>query len=74
MSMLINTYFGLTSYGAIFGMITLVQSLGGAFGPPFAGYMFDMLNTYRWAFIIFLTLYAVALPVIMLVRHPKSAQ
>jgi MFS family permease len=74
MSMLINTYFGLTSYGAIFGMITLAQSLGGAIGPPFAGYMFDILNSYHWAFIVFLALYAVGLPAILIVRHPRSPQ
>lgn len=74
MSMLINTYFGLTSYGTIFGMITLVQSVGGAIGPPFAGYMYDTMNTYRWAFLIFLALYAVALPAILAIRRPKSMQ
>jgi len=71
MSMLINTNFGLASYGAIFGMITLVQSVGCAIGPPFAGYMYDTMNTYQWAFIIFLALYAIAIPAILAVRRPK---
>ena len=72
MSMLINTNFGLTSYGAIFGMITLVQGIGGATGPLLAGYMYDTMNTYQWAFTIFLALYAVALSAVLLVRRPKS--
>lgn len=74
MSMLISINFGLTSYGAIFGMISLVQAVGGAFGPLFGGYMYDMMNTYQWAFIIFLALYAVAIPAVLLVRRPKSLE
>jgi MFS family permease len=72
MSMLINVNFGLTFYGVLFGMITLVQSVGGAIGPPFAGYVFDILSTYQPAFIILLVLYAIALPAMVLVRRPKE--
>lgn len=72
MSMLISTNFGLASYGAIFGIITLVQSIGGATGPLMAGYMYDAMNTYDWAFIIFLALCAVAISTILAVRRPKS--
>ncbi|MEE8318355.1 MAG: MFS transporter [Dehalococcoidales bacterium] len=72
MSMLINTNFGLTSYGVLFGMLTLVQSVGAAIGPPFAGFMFDTLGGYQSAFIILLALYAVALPTILAVRRPKE--
>ena len=71
MSMLISTNFGLASYGAIFGMITLVHSIGGAIGPLMAGYMYDTMNTYDWAFIIFLALCAVAIATILAVRRPK---
>lgn len=74
MSMLVNINFGLTSYGAIFGMISLVQGIGGATGPLFAGYLYDTMNTYQWAFIIFLASYAVAIPAILAVRHPKSPE
>jgi len=74
MSVLTNINFGLKSYGAIFGMISLVQGIGGAFGPLFGGYMYDAMNTYRWAFIIFLALYAIALPAILSVRRPKSLE
>jgi MFS family permease len=72
MSMLINTNFGLTSFGVLFGMMTLVQSVGGAIGPPFAGFMFDIFGGYQSAFIILLALYAVALPAILAVRRPKE--
>ena len=74
MSVLTNINFGLKSYGAIFGMISLVQGIGGAFGPLFGGYMYDAMNTYRWAFIIFLASYAIALPAVLSVRRPKSLE
>ena len=72
MSMLINTNFGLTSYGVLFGMMTLVQGVGGAIGPPFAGFMFDTFGGYQAAFTILLALFAVALPAILAVRRPKE--
>lgn len=72
MSMLVSRNFGLASYGAIIGMVSLLQAIGGAAGPLFSGYMFDTTNTYYWTFIVFLCLYAVAIPTILVVRRPKS--
>lgn len=72
MSMLVNRNFGLASYGAIFGMVSLAQAIGGAAGPLFGGYMYDTMNTYRWAFIIMVSLYAIAIPAVLAVRRPKS--
>ena len=72
LSMLISTNFGLASYGAIFGAVTLALNIGGATGPLMAGYMYDVMNTYRWAFIIFLILYVAAIPAILVSRRPKS--
>jgi MFS family permease len=72
LSMLISTNFGLASYGTIFGMAILIHNIGTATGPLMAGYMYDTMNTYHWAFIIFLALYAIAIPAILLLRRPKS--
>jgi len=74
MSMLVGINFGLTSYGAIFGIVNLVQAAGFAFGPLFAGYMYDAMNTYQWAFIILLALYAIAIPAILAVRRPRPPE
>ncbi|HEY82087.1 MAG TPA: MFS transporter [Dehalococcoidia bacterium] len=71
MSMLVNVNFGLISYGAIFGMISLAQGIGGALGPLVGGYMYDTMSTYQWAFALFLALYAIAIPAILLVRRPR---
>ncbi len=72
MSMLTSTNFGLASYGVIFGMITAARSTGAGAGPLFAGYMYDTMGTYHWAFVIFAILLAVAILTILAVRHPKS--
>jgi len=74
MSMLVSTNFGLAAYGAIFGAVTLFECTGVATGPLMAGYMYDAMGNYHWAFIILLTLNAVALPTALAVRRPKSLQ
>lgn len=71
MSMLASGSFGMSSYGAIFGAIVLLQSIGLAAGPFTAGYIYDVAGSYRWAFIVFLVLYAVAIPVILAVRRSR---
>ncbi|MCK4580397.1 MAG: MFS transporter, partial [Dehalococcoidia bacterium] len=70
MSMLVSTSFGLTCYGAIFGTVHFIQNLGTGTGPLIAGYLYDSMNTYHWAFVIFVALYAIAIPAVLLVRHP----
>ena len=72
MSMLISTNFGLAAYGTLYGLVAFAQAIGVATGPLMAGYMFDTMGTYHWAFIIFLALGAVAIPTILAVRRPKS--
>jgi MFS family permease len=72
MSMLASTSFGLVSYGAIFGVFSLAQQIGASTGPLMAGYMYDAMKTYHWAFIIFLALCAVGIVASLLVRRPKG--
>ena len=71
MSMLVTNNFGLTSYGAIFGMVSVAQGIGGALGPLLGGYMYDAMNTYKWAFLIFLGLDIIAVFTVLFVRRPK---
>jgi MFS family permease len=72
MSIFISTNFGLKSYGAIFGTIILIQNMDTAFGPLFAGSLFDATNTYQGAFITFLSLYALTIPALLLIRRPRA--
>jgi len=71
MSVLTSRSFGLASYGAIFGMMTMMVMIGNATGPLMAGYMYDAMNTYHWAFIIFIALLAVAIPITLAARRPR---
>ncbi|HHE41099.1 MAG TPA: MFS transporter [Dehalococcoidia bacterium] len=70
LSMLASTNFGLLAYGAVFGALNLVQSLGTATGPFFAGVMYDTTGTYYWAFVTFGLLFAIGIPAILLVKKP----
>lgn len=72
MSMLVSTSFGLACYGAIFGVVNFIQNLGTGSGPLMAGYLYDSMHTYHWAFVIFASLYAIAIPAVLLVRRPAS--
>ena len=76
MTMLVITNFGLVSYATIFGMLNFFQSSGAAIGPMFAGYIYDELGSYHWAFIIIAIAVALAIPLNLAVRRPKfhSAQ
>ena len=71
LSMIISTNFGLVAYGAILGMVFLFQNIGIATGPLLAGYLYDMTNTYQWAFVVFLILFVVAILAALAVRRPK---
>ena len=70
-SMLVSSHFGLVSYGAIFGMVSLLQSIGISTGPLVAGYMYDAMDTYHWALIIFAAVCATGIFIILMVRRPK---
>jgi len=74
MTMTVSSTFGLASYGAIFGFINMLFSLGAAISPVAAGYIFDMQKSYSLVFVLSLVLYAVALPSILLVRRPNAGK
>ncbi|MDD5082241.1 MAG: MFS transporter, partial [Dehalococcoidales bacterium] len=71
MSMLVSTNFGLASYGAIIGMVSLAQGLGSSSGPLVANLIHDAWGQYRPAFIVALFLFGIGVPAILLVRRPK---
>ena len=72
MSMLVSTTYGLAAYASIYGMISLNMSIGAATGPLASGFIFDLTGNYNWAFIIFITLYLVAILTVLAVRRPRS--
>ena len=44
-------YFGLKAFGAIQGLAFTIATLGGLLGPVFAGWMYDVTESYRLAFV-----------------------
>lgn len=71
LSMLTSTNFGLVAYGSILGMLSFFDMGGGAVGPLFAGYIYDIQQSYQLAFNIFLVLISAAIMATLLIRKPK---
>jgi MFS family permease len=48
--------FGLRAHGSLFGMVVFFGTIGGAIGPIFTGYLFDMTHSYIIAFWLLLVI------------------
>ena len=70
LSILASSNFGLTFYGAVFGVLSMAPSIGAATGPFFAGLMYDATGTYFWTFITFGAVFAISIPTILLMKRP----
>jgi sugar phosphate permease len=68
---LTNRYFGRTNFGAIFGIITGINALGGLVGPIFAAWIFDTQGSYQIAWIT-LTILVLVSVVFIILLPPKS--
>lgn len=51
-SPMVGELFGMRSHGAILGFMIFLGTIGGAAGPVFAGYLFDVTGNYQSAFIV----------------------
>jgi sugar phosphate permease len=58
--LLIAESFGVASMGVIFGALGIAAMVGGALGPIFAGGVYDAMQSYHVAFIVFLAAQLVA--------------
>jgi MFS family permease len=72
MSMVVGDNFGLAAYGTIFGVVNIAQSVGVAAGPLLGGYVYDAVGAYHWAFVIYLGLFAISIPSLLVMRRPTS--
>ena len=70
--LLIARCFGITYMGEIFGALGIAAMVGGAFGPIFAGYVFDRFGNYHIAFIVFLVIQLIAVAAIYYSRSVIS--
>jgi len=64
--------FGLHSIGAIVGLEMLGTSLGGAIGPVLGGYVFDVTNSYHYAFLVGAIGLLVAMALILFLKTPSQ--
>ena len=51
-SPMVGELFGIRSHGAILGFMIFLGTIGGAAGPVFAGYLFDVTGNYQSAFLV----------------------
>ena len=70
--LLIARCFGITYMEKIFGALGIAAMVGGAFGPIFAGYVFDRFGNYHIAFIVFLVIQLIAVAAIYYSRSVIS--
>lgn len=64
-------YFGLRSFGAIQGMMLTITTLGSFAGPVLAGYLFDISDSYRLAFVLLAIGPFIGIPLILSSRPSR---
>ncbi len=68
---IIGEYFGRKNFTTIRGIGALIYSVGSIAGPIYAGYIYDVTQSYQIAFITFIVLYALAGITFFFARRPK---
>ena len=65
-----GAYFGRTSFGTISGTMDLVQMFGLVLGPVYAGFIFDLTNSYSIAFSSFAVAAGLSAIIMLFLRAP----
>jgi MFS family permease len=71
-SPIVAEVFGITSHGAIFGIVVFFGTVGGAIGPIVAGQMFDITGSYTMVFIMITLISVVGLCLILFLKPISS--
>jgi MFS family permease len=66
--------FGMTAFATVQGLLMVFITLGTIVAPPFAGWMFDVIGSYRPAFIVLAATTVLAVPMVLATsgRAPKK--
>jgi sugar phosphate permease len=64
-------YFGRRALGAIMGLTFFITSLGTVLGPVFAGWMYDVMESYRLAFVLTAFISLAAIPLALSIPRPQ---
>ncbi len=69
---IISDYFGRKNFATIRGMMTPIYAIGIITGPIYAGYIYDVTQSYQIAFITFIVIYFIAAMIFIFARRPKA--
>ena len=72
MSPTIAEFFGTGSHGLLYGIVLASGTIGGAAGPLMAGHTFDVMGSYRVAFLILILLVVLGFILIMLLQPSRE--
>jgi MFS family permease len=70
--LLTGSYLGMRNFGAIYGVLNLISTVGGAIGPVGTGLFFDSQNTYLPVFYFFFAVMVGLVVVAMLMKSAPS--
>ncbi len=68
---IVGEYFGRKNFTTIRGIMTLIYAVGIITGPIYAGYIYDVTQSYQLVFITFVGLYFFAGTIFFFARRPK---
>lgn len=68
-SPLVALLFGLNSHGVILGFLSFGFTIGGAFGPWLTGYIFDVTQSYQFAFLMCTSVSLTGLVLTVFLKH-----
>lgn len=71
-SPIVAELFGITSHGALFGVVVFGGTVGGAIGPVLAGLVFDLTRSYHLIFMTLIGLASVSLVLALLLRPART--
>ena len=69
---ILRDYFGTGSFGTMLGIVMGSASIGGVIGPTLAGWVFDTLRNYQFAWLALIGLIALAIIMIWSIEKPKA--
>ncbi len=64
--------FGIRAHGSLFGMVVFFGTTGGALGPMFTGYLFDMTQSYIIAFWLLLIISAISFALLLCLKVRRN--
>jgi MFS family permease len=70
-SLIIGECFGMVSFGTVAGMAGVFITLGGAFGPGIAGFIYDAMQSYQLSFTLFAAACVPSIGAVFFARTPR---